>query len=72
MKTIKELKLGFSDAQNYSQRKNKKFFNDIFVKNTFFRAFRQPKPLTLCTCGDTIEPLRFEAVLPQSSRKTEL
>lgn len=35
MKTIKELKLGFSDAQNYSQRKNKKFFNDIFVKNTF-------------------------------------
>ena len=30
MKTIKELKLGFSDAQNYSQRKNKKFFNDIF------------------------------------------
>lgn len=39
MKTIKELKLGFSDAQNYSQRKNKKFFNDIFVKNTFWIVY---------------------------------
>lgn len=35
MKTISELNLGFSDAQNYTQKRNKKFFNDIFVKNHF-------------------------------------
>ena len=35
MKTIKELELGFSDAQNYAQRQNKTMFNEVFVRNTF-------------------------------------
>lgn len=35
MKTIAELKLGFSDAQNYSQRGNKQLFSNIFVKNSY-------------------------------------
>lgn len=35
MKTIKELNLGFSDAQNYTQRANKDLFNHIFVRNQF-------------------------------------
>ena len=35
MKSIRELYLGFSDAQNYAQRKNKNAFNDIFVRNFY-------------------------------------
>ena len=35
MKTIAELNLGFSDAQNYSQRGNKQLFSNIFVKNSY-------------------------------------
>ena len=35
LKTIKELYLGFSDAQNYSKRKYKEFFINIFVRNSF-------------------------------------
>lgn len=35
MKKISELYLGFSDAQNYSQRKNKQAFNEVFVKNSY-------------------------------------
>lgn len=35
MKSIQELNLGFSDAQNYTQKANKQLFNNIFVKNQF-------------------------------------
>ena len=35
LKKINELYLGFSDAQNYAQRKNKQAFNDVFVKNVY-------------------------------------
>lgn len=35
MKNISQLYLGFSDAQNYSQRKNKEAFNEIFVRNHY-------------------------------------
>lgn len=35
MKSIKDLNLGFSDAQNYMQRANKQMFSDIFVKNDY-------------------------------------
>ncbi len=35
MKTVEELNLGFSDAQNYMQRGNKQMFADIFVKNRY-------------------------------------
>lgn len=35
MKKIKELELGFSDAQNYAQRQNKTMFNEVFVRNAF-------------------------------------
>ncbi len=35
MKAIQELNLGFSDAQNYSQRSNKMLFSNIFVRNSY-------------------------------------
>lgn len=42
MKTIGELNLGFSDAQNYTQRANKDLFNNIFVKNNFLDRLLYP------------------------------
>ena len=33
MKTIKELKFGFSDAENYKRRENKELFNHLFMRN---------------------------------------
>jgi len=42
MKKVVELNLGFSDAQNYSRRDNKKMFNDIFVKNHFLEKLISP------------------------------
>ena len=35
MKSVEDLELGFSDAQNYAQRHNKELFNSIFVRNTY-------------------------------------
>lgn len=35
MKKIKELNLGYSDAQNYIQRTNKQMFSEVFVRNSF-------------------------------------
>ena len=35
MKTVGEMYLGFSDAQNYAQRPNKDMFNSIFVRNVY-------------------------------------
>lgn len=35
MKTIKELNLGFRDAQSYSQKDYKNMFNEVFVRNHF-------------------------------------
>lgn len=35
MKKVIDLNLGFSDAQNYSQRSYKQFFSKVFVKNQF-------------------------------------
>lgn len=34
-KTIKDLNLGYSDAQNYMQRENKQILSDVFVKNIY-------------------------------------
>lgn len=42
MKTVEELYLGFSDAQNYSQRQNKAAFNEIFVKNSYLDELLKP------------------------------
>ncbi len=42
MKSIEELNLGFSDAQNYTQRANKELFNNIFVKNQFLDKLISP------------------------------
>ncbi len=42
MKTIQELNLGFSDAQNYTQRKNKNMFSSIFVKNKYLEELINP------------------------------
>ena len=35
MKRIKELNLGFADAENYKRRENKKLFNTIFFRNAY-------------------------------------
>lgn len=35
LKTIKQLNLGFSDAQNYMQRGNKQMLSSVFVKNSY-------------------------------------
>lgn len=41
-KPIKELKLGFSDAQNYTIRANKTMFSSIFVKNSYLDDLLEP------------------------------
>ena len=35
IKTISELNLGFSDAENYKRRENKELFNEIFFRNDY-------------------------------------
>ncbi len=42
MKTINQIYLGFSDAQNYSQRQNKVAFNEIFVRNFYLDELLNP------------------------------
>lgn len=42
LKRISDLNLGFSDAQNYSSRKNKTMFNEVFVKNQFLEDLIKP------------------------------
>lgn len=42
MKTIQELNLGFSDAQNYTQRGNKQMLADVFVKNSYLEKLLLP------------------------------
>ena len=42
MKEISQLYLGFSDAQNYSQRRNKEAFNEIFVRNHYLDELIKP------------------------------
>lgn len=42
MKTISELNLGFSDAQNYMLRNNKKMFAEVFVQNRFLEQLIKP------------------------------
>ncbi|PPD50393.1 MAG: funZ protein [Methylobacter sp.] len=34
MKLIKDLKLGFADAENYKRRENKQFLNTVFIKDS--------------------------------------
>ena len=41
MKTIRQLNLGFNDAENYQKRENKELFNSIFVKNFFLDELLQ-------------------------------
>ena len=42
MRTIKELNLGFLDAQNYTQRAHKEMLNNVFVKNEFLDKLLEP------------------------------
>lgn len=42
MKNISELNLGFSDAQNYTQRNNKEMLNEVFVKNYYLDEILKP------------------------------
>ena len=40
--TIGKLNLGFSDAQNYTQRANKQMLSEVFVKNTYLTKLLKP------------------------------
>ena len=42
LKTIGELNLGYSDAENYLARERKKMFSDIFVKNSYLEKLLEP------------------------------
>lgn len=42
LKSIQELNLGFSDAQNYTQRKNKSMLTSVFVKNSYLDDLIKP------------------------------
>lgn len=42
MKPIKELNLGFSDAENYKRRENKDIFNQIFIRNNYLEKLCEP------------------------------
>lgn len=42
LKTIKELNLGFSDAQNYTKRGNKQMLSEVFVKNEYLSKLLSP------------------------------
>ena len=42
MKAVKELNLGFSDAQNYTKRDNKQMLADVFVKNAYLDNLLKP------------------------------
>lgn len=41
-KSILELNLGFSDAQNYTQRANKQMLSEVFVKNAYLNKLLRP------------------------------
>ena len=42
MRVIKDLNLGFSDAQNYTKRGNKQMLSDVFVKNIYLEKLLNP------------------------------
>ena len=42
MKTISELNLGFSDAENYKRRENKQLFQKLFVQNEYLDDLLEP------------------------------
>jgi hypothetical protein len=46
-KRIRELNLGFSDAENYRRKENKALFNTIFVKNAFLDKLLRPSTFFL-------------------------
>lgn len=42
LKYVKDLKLGYSDAQNYTQRGNKAMLSNVFVKNSYLDDLLEP------------------------------
>ena len=42
MKPIKDLEIGFGDAENYLQRKNRDFFNFVFIHNRYLDKILEP------------------------------
>lgn len=44
MKEFKALNLGFLDAENYLERDNKTFFNNIFLKMRILKNYLEPQP----------------------------
>lgn len=47
MKKVTELRLGFSDAEDYRRRENRDLFNAIFVKNIFLDNLMKPSTFFL-------------------------
>ena len=43
LKTISELNVGYSDAQNYMRRANKQMFSEVFVKNDYLDRLLYPQ-----------------------------
>jgi len=43
MKSINQLNLGFSDAENYKRRENKQIFQKLFVKNEYLDQLLEPR-----------------------------
>ena len=42
MKNVAALNLGFSDAQNYTQRGNKQMLSSVFVRNSYLDDLLKP------------------------------
>jgi len=42
MKSILDLKFGFSDAENYRRRENKDLFNKVFIRNQHLDQLCEP------------------------------
>ena len=51
-KSIVSLNLGFSDAQNYTQRGNKQMLSEVFVKNAYLTKLLRPNVYYLTRCFD--------------------
>lgn len=43
LRTIGDLNLGFSDAQNYTLRGNKQMLSEVFVKNAYLKKLLKPR-----------------------------
>ncbi len=42
MKLVKDLELGFADAENYKRRENKELLNRVFIRDSHLEELCQP------------------------------